>query len=142
MLYENHLAEYHTLVPSPKSMLVGVEIDARTHTAVAIDAFRRLATTCGLSVAEEAAVLGMSEAALLRWRSNGVLEVGKETAERAGYILRIIAGLYMAFSGEAFADDWLRCSNEAFRGASPLQRILGDLDGLVDVLLHVELVLD
>jgi hypothetical protein len=113
-------------------------IDDSSYAAGALDAFGSLARVWKLSPSQEARIVGLSECALHSWRQRMPIFISPDTLERLSYLLRVFGRLCLFNERIALADDWLRISHAAFDGDSPLQRMLDSMDGLVEVLIHLD----
>lgn len=86
--------------------------------------------------AEEARVLLGSppQRTYYAWRSGGGVHVPQDTLRRIGYLSGVYKALQILYADPALADGWVRRSNEAFAGQTPLQRMLaGDVTDLAAV---------
>jgi hypothetical protein len=106
--------------------------------AVLTKAVLRAAERLGVTAKTLAAIIGVSEATVSRFRSNAaVLEHGTKPFELAILFVRLFRSLDAIVGGdEAVARAWLKTANTAL-GASPIERIR-TVTGLVDVIAYLD----
>lgn len=106
--------------------------------AVLTKAALRAAERLGVTAKTLAAIIGVSEATVSRFRGNAaVLERGTKPFELAILFVRLFRSLDAIVGGdEAVARAWLQNSNTAL-GASPIERIR-TVTGLVDVIAYLD----
>ncbi|PWG03507.1 MbcA/ParS/Xre antitoxin family protein [Sphingosinicella humi] len=108
----------------------------RELTGPALRTFFRIADAWSLSEAEQAKLLGLSDAAMVRHRQGkgGEAEaLEAETLERISYILGIFKRINTLLPSPERADAWMRRPNSAqvFGGRSPIERLsTGTLEDL------------
>jgi len=113
------------------------EMDEKSDPAwpFAIELFGKIAAIWQLSIAEQSAILGISDAAYLDLRDvRHDTHVSGEVLRRISYIVRVYRALNILLSSQEAADTWIRRPNDAdlFCGASALAFILdGSEDSLV-----------
>ncbi len=90
-----------------------------------LSAFRKVATALGLTLPEQAAILGVSRATVAGWKEAPGGDPDK--LDRMALFVGIYALAGQAFPGERGGEGWLRRPNEAspFAGAAPLDLLLG-----------------
>jgi transcriptional regulator with XRE-family HTH domain len=108
--------------PSPR-----VDLDSPATAAAALRVFWRLADAWGLSVAEQATLLGVGRTTLYQWKQGKVGPLDRHVLERLSYLFGIYAALQILLPVRERADEWIRKPNEAplFGGRSALDRMLG-----------------
>lgn len=120
---------------------------AQMHTATALDrkrlsgpalrTFFRIAALWGLSVDEQAALLGVgARSTFFKWRKDPDIALPRDTLERISYILGIYKALQILLPDPSAADEWVRRPNAAppFGGRTALQRMLsGQVADLYEV---------
>jgi uncharacterized protein (DUF2384 family) len=105
----------------------------------ALKLFFAIAGKLEASDADQAALLGISNDAVLRYRTGKYLPETRDTLERISHVTSIWLALTSIFRSESGALLWLRSPNETFNGTSPFQRMLaGNVSGLVDVRYEIE----
>jgi len=93
---------------------------------VAIEAFRRLSERWKLRISDQEILLATPARTLYRWAERPEnASPDRDKLERISYMLGILAGLTAVYGDNARADEWLRRSNDAFGGQTPLERMLG-----------------
>lgn len=89
-------------------------------------AFFAIAEAWGLSVEQATNLLGRpSKATFHRWKRGEVGVLKHDTLQRLSYVLGIYRALQILYSQPGMADSWVKRPNEAFGGASALDRLLG-----------------
>ncbi len=108
----------------------------------AADLFFSIGERLGLTIEEEATLLGVSERTVQRYQNDGRMPESRDTIERISHFATIWIDLTSLFREEVGALAWLRAANERFNGASPLEHMLaGNVSDLVDVRYDVEAIL-
>ena len=108
----------------------------------AADLFFSIAERLGLTVEQEATLLGVSERTAQRYQHEGRMPESRDTIERISHVATIWIDLTSLFREESGALAWLHAANERFNGASPLERMLaGNVSDLVDVRYDIEAIL-
>lgn len=93
---------------------------------IALAAFRRLSERWNLRIEDQQVLLGTPKRTLYLWYSHPErANPDRDKLERISYMLGILSGLTAVYGDNVRADEWLRRPNDAFGGASPLERMLG-----------------
>lgn len=89
-----------------------------------LSAFRKVAEALGLTLSQQAAILGVSRATVAGWKSAPGNDGDK--LDRMAHFVAIYGLAGQAFPGERGAEDWLRRPNTAplFEGGTPLALLL------------------
>jgi uncharacterized protein (DUF2384 family) len=104
-----------------------------------LSAFRKAATALGLALPEQAAILGISRAALVSWKVNPGLDSDK--LDRMALFVGLFGLAGSAFPGERGAEGWLRRpnANPVFGGKPPLALLLeGRFESLLRTYDHLQ----
>ena len=107
--------------------------------ALLLSAFRKVAGALGLTLPEQAAILGVSRAAVAGWKAVPGNDADK--LDRMALFVGIYGLAGQAFPGERGAEGWLRRPNAAalFGGAAPLDLLLkGRFEGLLRTYDHLQ----
>jgi transcriptional regulator with XRE-family HTH domain len=105
---------------------------AKTHeeSLVAFKAFERLANRLGLSLEQQALVLGVTSKSIRRYAA-GSSHPAETQLERLSLVLNIYADLRSIFRSDQDIRLWLDAPNDALGGSTPLTRLsagtVGDL---------------
>jgi uncharacterized protein (DUF2384 family) len=112
-----------------------VDVKGDSGQPFAIELFGKIAAIWQLTVAEQSAILGISEAGYLELRDPRYhAHASAEVLRRISYIVKVFKALNTLLSSQEAADTWLRRPNDAklFCGASALTFILsGSEDALI-----------
>ena len=106
----------------------------KTYSPAAFKAFLRIAETWKLSVEERCILLGaLPRATYYKWTKGQMGVLSRDVLERIGIVLGIHKGLQLFFADETARMRWFKAKNSdyAFRGASPLGRMLNG--GVMDL---------
>jgi uncharacterized protein (DUF2384 family) len=104
-----------------------------------VELFFAIARKLDASDADQAALLGVSDDIVQRYRTGEQLPEARDTLERISHFTSIWIILAALFRSDSDALLWLRAPNVSFNGASPLERMLaGNVSDLVDVRYLVE----
>ena len=89
-----------------------------------LSAFRKVAAALGLTLPEQAAILGVSRATVAGWKTTPGADPDK--LDRMALFVGIFGLAAQAFPGERGAEGWLRRPNTAplFAGRPPLELLL------------------
>jgi hypothetical protein len=107
-------------------------VDGKADGALLLSAFRKVAGLLRLTLPEQAAILGVSRAALGGWKTTPGPDPDK--LDRMALFIGILGLASQAFPGERGAEGWLRGTNldPVFKGKSPLDLILeGKFESLI-----------
>jgi uncharacterized protein (DUF2384 family) len=107
--------------------------------ALLLSAFRKVAGALGLTLPEQAAILGVSRATVAGWKTMPGSDPDK--LDRMALFIGIYGLAGQAFPGERGAEGWLRRPNGAavFGGAAPLDLLLnGRFEGLLRTYDHLQ----
>lgn len=107
--------------------------------ALLLSAFRKVATALGLTLSEQAAILGVSRATVGGWKT--VPGNDPDKLDRMALFVGAFGLAGQAFPGERGAEGWFRRSNTAppFAGRPPLELLLqGRFEALVRTYDHLE----
>ncbi|WP_005033294.1 antitoxin Xre/MbcA/ParS toxin-binding domain-containing protein [Holophaga foetida] len=107
--------------------------------ALLLSAFRKVALALGLTLPEQAAVLGVSRATVAGWKDMPGQDSDK--LDRMALFVGIYGLAGEAFPGERGAEGWLRRPNrgQPFRGRSPLELMLeGRFESLFRIYDHLQ----
>jgi hypothetical protein len=109
--------------------------------AAALRGFFAIAEAWDLSAEDARALLGTPpERTFYAWCDGNVAQVPKDALRRIGHIAGIFAALEILYAESHLADDWIRRSNRAFGGQTPLQRMrAGEIGDLAAVRRYLEL---
>lgn len=111
----------------------------QSNEALLFSAFRKAAVALGLSVPDQAAILGLSPAALAGWKAAPSNDPDK--LDRMALFVSIYGLAGQAFPGERGAMGWLQRANTAsiFGGESPLKFMLvGRFENLLRTSDHLQ----
>jgi uncharacterized protein (DUF2384 family) len=107
--------------------------------ALLLSAFRKVASALGLTLPEQAAVLGVSRGTVAGWKATPGNDPDK--LDRMALFVGIFGLAGQAFPGERGAEGWLRRPNSSavFGGKPPLDLILqGRFESLLRTLDHLQ----
>ena len=107
--------------------------------ALLLSAFRKVAAAMGLTLPEQAAILGVSRATVAGWKTLPGSDPDK--LDRMALFIGIYGLAGQAFPGERGAEGWLRRSNTApaFDGEPPLTLLLrGRFESLLRTYDHLQ----
>ncbi len=106
-------------------------------TALAL--FWRISRELALTEAEQAALLGVSDRTVRRYRRGDALPDARDTLERISHLTAIWLDLVSLFRTHEDAIRWLRSAHQRFGNDTPLRRLLaGNVSDLVDVRYEIE----
>ncbi|MGZ5157276.1 MAG: MbcA/ParS/Xre antitoxin family protein [Caldimonas sp.] len=103
-----------------------IDLGSASTAAAALRTFFRLAEAWRLSVAEQAALLGVARTTLYQWKQGKVAPLDRHQLERLSHLFGIYSALHILFPVAERADEWVRKANTAplFGGRSALDRML------------------
>ena len=115
-------------------------LDAQTRDGdLLLSAFRKVAAALGLTLPEQAAILGVSRATVAGWKTSPGADPDK--LDRMALFVGIFGLAGQAFPGERGAEGWLRRPNTAppFAGKAPLELLLaGRFESLLRTYDHLQ----
>ena len=119
-----------------------MSLDRKALSGTVLRTFIRIAELWGLSVDEQATLLGVSgRLTLVKWKKNPDVTLPGDTLERISCIAGIYKALQILLPNENAADEWVKRPNTArpFGGRSALDRMLsGQVADLILVRQYVD----
>ncbi len=94
----------------------------------------------GVGADDARIILGSpAERTYYAWRSGTAVRVPQDTLRRIGYVAGIYKALQILYSDPRLADGWVKRSNRAFGGQTPLERMrAGDVTDLAAVRAYID----
>jgi hypothetical protein len=134
----SRLAEQTLIHPGPRTF--ADERDRRRLSQVAVKAFLNLALAWGLSNAEAAALIGVSQSSLDRMKAGARPTLSQDQLTRVSALVGVFKGLHLLFADET-ADIWTRRPNSGplFEGKTPIAAMI---DGGIPTMLDVRRTID
>jgi hypothetical protein len=107
----------------------------KVDTVAALRGFFHIVDAWGVGAEEARAILGApAERTFYAWRAGAGVRVPQDTLRRIGYVAGIYKALQIIYSDARLADSWVKRSNQAFGGQTPLERMrAGDVTDLAAV---------
>ena len=108
--------------------------------AAAMTGFFRIMDQWCVGQNEARIILGAPpQSTFYAWKKGDAAKPPQDTLRRIGYVAGIFKALQIVYSDAAMADGWLKRSNRAFGGQTPLQRMLaGDVTDLAAVRAYLD----
>src|SRR5450432_4160787 len=106
----------------------------------ALRGFFHIVDAWGATAEEARTILGApAERTYYAWRAGNAVRVPADTLRRIGYVAGIYKALQILYSDPHLADGWVKRSNRALGGQTPLQRMCaGDVTDLAEVRNHLD----
>jgi hypothetical protein len=106
----------------------------------ALRGFFHIIEAWGVSAEDARIILGSpAERTYYAWRSGTAVRVPQDTLRRIGYVAGIYKALQILYSDPHLADGWIKRSNHAFGGQTPLERMrAGDVTDLAAVRAYLD----
>jgi hypothetical protein len=106
----------------------------------ALQGFFQIMGAWGLSTDDARILLGSpAERTYYAWRKGDGARVSEDTLRRIGYVAGIYKALQILYSNPVMADGWVKRSNRAFGGQTPLDRMrAGDITDLATVRAYLD----
>lgn len=124
-----------TLRPTAAALRQSSVIDERKLAAPAMKGFFQIMERWGVDNDRARTLLGAPpERTFYLWKAGQVGRVPMDTLRRIGYIAGIWKALQIVYSDPALATRWIKASNRALGGMTPLERMAaGDVTDLAAV---------
>ena len=117
-----------------------LDLDDPEISEVAKRAFFKLMERWQVSTEDARLLLGApSRSTFFSWKAGSRGSLSRDTLERVSYVLGIYKGLQILFPNPERADAWIKKPNDAFGGASALERMLaGNVSDLHAVRMYID----
>ena len=112
----------------------------RVDVSAALRGFFHIMDAWGVGAEDARTLLGLpAERTYYAWRAGGGTRVSSDTLRRIGYVAGIYKALEILYSDPGLADGWVKRSNRAFGGQTPLRRMCaGDVTDLATVRAYLD----
>lgn len=118
-------------LPNTRQAATLANVDARA----ALRGFFSIMDAWGVGAEDARMILGSPpERTFYAWRAGQGVRVSTDTLRRIGYVAGIYKALQILYSDPQLADSWVKRTNRAFGGQTPLERMrAGDMVDLAAV---------